>query len=92
MTNENTNRHDQLYIMGSLGKNDASLWIHSNGNLSNLLFIVCVECNGKEWDFRNVKDAWQWFYDERERQKKCERAKRNSYARKRYWKQHTTFM
>lgn len=92
MITEDRDRHDALYTMGQIGPNDATLWIHSNGNPNHLLFIVCVECRGREWDFHNVAEAWKWFWEEQERWKMRERAKRNIAARKRYWKRHTTNM
>lgn len=92
MAVNDTDRHDLIYIMGKLGKHDAALWIHSNNNPSNLKFIVCVESNGREHDFRNVPAAWEWFYEEQRRQKQYERSRRNYRARQRYWNQHMSYM
>ena len=80
--------HDMLRLLGKIGKHDATLWIHSNGDFDNLKFIVCVECKGHEWDFHNVCEAWLWFWEEQARQKQRERSRRADYHRRRYWKKH----
>lgn len=87
-----TDRHDRLRTMGKFAGRDASLWVHSNGDPSNYRFIVCVECAGKEWDFRNVTDAWLFFWEEQVRQGYYVRARRNAQQRKRYWNKHTFSM
>ena len=89
LTNDN-DRHDMLRILGQINKHDAELWIHSNNNPGDLYFIICVECNGHERDFRNIADAWLWYWNELARQKQYERNKKNEYARNHYWKKHKT--